>query len=264
MSAIGIVRPDRQTLASQIARELSRMILGGNFASGERLPSYKELAGSFGVSTATIREAIASLARNGVLEARAGSGTYVRDGDVEPETMAFWFGLPRTEEEIVELVEARCIIDAGLARMAATRRSDADVAALRAIVVQMQRSVGNLEAFVDGEVAFHMTVARAARNKPLLRSMQAMLTVLRDSISYSLQQEDGRMQWVVDTKTELVDAIEARQADRASTIVDLLMNRVRRGATGMPPASGAATIGESVSPSEVASPSGEEVRAQQD
>lgn len=260
MSSIGVVRPDRRTLAAHVAHELSRMILGGEFASGERLPSYKDLASSFGVSTATIREAIASLARNGVLEARAGSGTYVSGGGVEPETMAFWFGLPQTEQEIVALVEARCIIDAGLARLAAERRTEEDIARLRAIVASMQRSVGNLEAFVDGEVAFHMGVAQTARNQPLLRSMQAMLTVLRSSISYSLQQEDGRMQWVVDTKTRLVDAIAARQAETATEMVELLMNRVRRRGPGGSPC---VEVAVSASPAAGRPPSGEEVTVQQ-
>lgn len=218
-----VVRPERHTLASHVASELSRMILDGKFVPGERLPAYKELAGSFGVSTATIREAIASLVRGGVVEARAGSGTYVRVQGAEPEVMAFWFGLPTTDEEVAELVEARCVIDAGLARLAAVRRSCADLERLRKSLGQLQRAVGDLDAFVEGEVEFHVAIAEAARNRPMLRSMQAMLALLRRSIRFSLQQGDDRMQWTVETKKKLVDAIEAQRPDEASKIVDLLL-----------------------------------------
>ncbi len=238
METMDVVRPERQTLASHVARELSRMILEGKFVPGQRLPAHKELAGSFGVSTATIREAITSLARGGVVEARAGSGTYVRVQGVEPEVMAFWFGLPTTDEELMELVEARCIIDVGLARLAASRRSNADLEKLRGLLGQLQRAVGDLDAFVEAEVAFHMAIAEAARNRPMSRSMQAMLTLLRSSIRFSLQQGDDRMQWTVDTKRKLVDAIEARRPEEAAMMVDLLLEGaagragIRPGAAG--------------------------------
>lgn len=224
MEMMDIVRPERQTLASHVARELSRRILDGKFAPGERLPSHKELASWFGVSTATIREAITSLVRGGVVEARVGSGTYVRVQGADPEVLAFWFGLPTTDEEVLELVEARCIIDAGLARLAAERRSVADLERLRGLLGQMERAVGDLDAFVEAEVAFHVAIAETARNRPMLRSMQAMLALLRSSIRFSQQQGEGRMQWTVDTKKKLVDAIEAQRPEEAAVVVDQLLN----------------------------------------
>lgn len=198
------------------------MILEGRFVSGERLPSHKELAQLFAVSTATIREAITSLVRGGVVEATAGSGTYVRVQAPEPEVMAFWFGLPSTEEEFAGLVEARGVIDVGLARLAAQRRTCADLERLRGVLKQLERAVGDLDAFVEGEVAFHMAIADAARNKPMSRSMQAMLALLHSSVRFNLQQGDDRMQWTVDTKKKLVDAIEAQLPEEAAAVVDLL------------------------------------------
>lgn len=218
-----IVRPERLTLASHVARELSRMILDGKFVLGERLPSHKELADSFGVSIATIREAIASLVRGGVVEARAGSGTYVRVQGAEPEVMAFWFGLPTTDEELLELVEARCVIDAGLARLAAGRRTSADLERLRGLLERLERAVGDLDAFVEAEVAFHIAIADTARNRPMSRSMQAMLALLRSSIRFNLQQGDNRMRWTAEMKKKLVDAIEAQRPEEAATAVDLLL-----------------------------------------
>ena len=224
MEMMDIVRPDRQTLASHVARELSRMILDGKFAPGERLPSHKELAERFAVSTATIREAITSLARGGVVEAKVGSGTYVRVQGAEPEVMAFWFGLPTTDEELLELVEARCLIDAGLARLAARRRSGADLERLRGLLGQLGRAVGDLDAFVEAEVAFHMAIAEAAQNRPMSRSMQAMLTLLRNSIRFNLQQGDDRMQWTMEMKKKVVDAIEGQRPEEAAMVVDLLLD----------------------------------------
>ncbi len=221
-----MVRPDRQTLAAHVARELSRMVLDGKFVPGERLPSHKELADSFGVSVATIREAITSLVRGGVVEAKAGSGTYVCVRGAEPEVMAFWFGLPTTDAEIAELVEARCIIDAGLARLAAERRTSADLDRLRDLLEQLRRAVGDLDAFVEAELAFHVAIAETARNRPMLRSMQAMLALLRSSIRFSLQRGEEHMLWTVETKERLVDAIESQRSEEAAVEVDLLMAKV--------------------------------------
>ncbi len=160
------------------------------------------------------------------MEAKAGSGTYVRVGGAEPEVMAFWFGLPTTDDEVAELVEARCIIDAGLARLAAERRTSADLDRLRDLLEQLRRAVGDLDAFVEAELAFHVAIAETARNRPMLRSMQAMLALLRSSIRFSLQRGEEHMLWTVETKERLVDAIESQRPEEAAVEVDLMMAKV--------------------------------------
>src|SRR6266849_5622326 len=68
----------QQKLYQQIARTIAAAIEDGRYAPGDRLPSERELADDFGVSRPTIRDAMIALEFQGLVEARQGSGVYVR------------------------------------------------------------------------------------------------------------------------------------------------------------------------------------------
>src|SRR5258707_12847644 len=84
--AIGAWSPERRlergNAAEQILESLRAQILGGRLRRGAKLPTEKQLAGSFGVSGATVREAIRGLVTMGLIEVRHGSGAYVT-GDID-------------------------------------------------------------------------------------------------------------------------------------------------------------------------------------
>lgn len=213
----------RRNLGDAVGRKLAQMILDGSFARGSKLPSHRELSQRFGVSVATVREAISSLARAGALEVRIGSGTFVRGTGAEPEQAALWFGLPAEDGEMAEFIEARGIIEAGLARLAATRRTPEDCARLEALLGELSRCADDLDAFLEAELAIHLAIAEVARNTPLLRSMLAIRTLLKRNIRFNLAQERNQQSklWAVLTaKQELVRAIVAGDAGRAEAVVE--------------------------------------------
>ncbi|MFY8143978.1 MAG: FadR/GntR family transcriptional regulator [Caulobacter sp.] len=78
--------PDPQKLYQQVARSIAASIAEGRYAPGDRLPSERGLADSFGVSRPTIRDAMIALEFQGLVEARQGSGVYVTaQGEVEKD-----------------------------------------------------------------------------------------------------------------------------------------------------------------------------------
>ena len=70
-------RPGRPSLVDQVRDGLMEDLLGGKLSSGVKLPNENALAGRFGVSRATVREAVQDLMNAGYLVRRHGSGTYV-------------------------------------------------------------------------------------------------------------------------------------------------------------------------------------------
>jgi DNA-binding FadR family transcriptional regulator len=154
-----LVEPKR--LYRQIADQLAQLIARGEFAPGARLPAERELAASFGVSRASVREAIISLEMSGLVEVRVGTGIFVtgrgrgaeRAGDAGPGPF--------------ELLAARKLVEGEIAALAARHASAEHKAALNA-------SVGRLEARIDDFAAreaedrdFHLQLAKATGNGSL-------------------------------------------------------------------------------------------------
>ena len=84
------MREPSQPIYRQILNELREAILHGKYTSGERLPSEADLVGRFSTSRLTVQRALKELQHEGLIERRAGSGTYVRELD---QTTRYVFGL---------------------------------------------------------------------------------------------------------------------------------------------------------------------------
>ncbi|MCC6312766.1 MAG: FadR family transcriptional regulator [Thermomicrobiales bacterium] len=179
----GIEPIQREPLATQIARRLVDYLLSGQVAPGERMPSERQLAQAFGVGRSAMREAIKSLSLIGLVEVRHGDGTYLRKTDSSLLPQVIEWGLLLGEPRTRDLVEARQKIEVAIAGMAAERRRDDDLAALRDCLERMRRIAdqdGPAAEFVEADVDFHVRLAEAADNTALrdvIGGIQALLRV---------------------------------------------------------------------------------------
>src|SRR5262245_55202540 len=109
-------------LTADVAAQISAEIASGHLARGARLPPEHVLAPMFGVSRATLREAIAALRREGLLVARQGSGTYVAE---PPQRRTFHIDPTelRSIEDVLRVVELRLGMEVEAASLAAERRT---------------------------------------------------------------------------------------------------------------------------------------------
>lgn len=167
----------REPLAMQIARRLVEYILSGQVEPGDRMPSERQLAEAFGVGRSAMREALKALTLIGLIEVRQGDGTYLKKPDAALLPQVIEWGLLLGERRTMDLVEARQHLEVVIAGLAARRRTEQDVSALRGLLQRMDQSEHNVEAFVDADVAFHQRIADAARNsvlKDIHSSVQAL------------------------------------------------------------------------------------------
>ncbi len=162
-------------LYRRVADELAASIRSGKFASGDKLPSERDLAEHFGVSRPTIREAMIALEIYGVVEIRPGSGNYVADGsganDGEVQDL---------DVGAFELIEARIIIESGAAGVAAAVISDADLEYLESLVGQMR---GHDEHTLEkADQQFHLHVAQVTNNGPLINIIKELWELRTSSL----------------------------------------------------------------------------------
>ena len=117
-------------LAQTVVDRLAGRIRRGEFKAGDKLPTEYEITRAFGVSRTVVREAMSRLQAAELVETRHGVGTFVREGaDSAPFRIA-----PvetATLNELIAILELRLSIEAEAAALAASRRSQAHLAAMR-------------------------------------------------------------------------------------------------------------------------------------
>lgn len=164
-----VARP--RGLADQIVRALQARIEAGELAPGARLPTEQALGQRFGVSRAVVREAIARLKADGYVATRQGSGAFVAG---EPGRASF--RLPAEGEldaaELAQLFELREAVEVATARLAAERRTRADLAAIRRALDDVSRAIDEGTDGVAADGAFHRAIAAATHNAHLQRFVE--------------------------------------------------------------------------------------------
>jgi DNA-binding FadR family transcriptional regulator len=233
----------RENLPASIASELRRRIQHGEIAAGDRLPGHRELAATFAVSVGSVREAISMLISEGLIETRAGLGTFVADGDVAD--VAVRPGQPLSRREAEELVEAREVIEVEIAALAARRALPEQVARLEAAAGRLEAAAASPRAYADADVDFHLALAEAAGNRYLLRALGDVRALLIQDMELAAEvgiRQFGTLGFSVDSHRQLVDAIASHDVKRARDVLAEMVARNREAVLGLyalgPPAAG--------------------------
>jgi len=229
------ITPARRTnLPASIASRLRGQILRGELKPGAQLPGHRDLASMYSVSVGSVREAISMLISTGLIETRAGRGTYVANSSVPTEAAGPGRTLQR--EEVEELTEARRVIEVRLAALAAERATPEQVQALRRAVERMEASAANPYDYPDADVDFHLAVAEAAGNRYLLRAMLDIRSLLRQDMELGVEaaiRRFGDLRISIESHRRLVEAIEARDADAAGSEADQIVSRNQKFVVGL-------------------------------
>jgi len=170
---------------NQTVRQIETGIAEGRWLAGGRLPAERALAEAFGVSRATVREAIARLVSKGLLETRHGSGVYLL-GNKPVGIAAPWMQLiAETPPLRSETLEFRLVFECAAARFAAQRASARQMEQFEALLERMHGAVHDAdvdeEARTDGE--FHATLTAASHNRLLDQFYAGVITMLREHIA---------------------------------------------------------------------------------
>lgn len=170
----------RSSLVDQVIDQLRDEIAGGGWPVGAKIPPEPVLSETLGVGRNTVREAVRALTHAGLLESRQGDGTYVR------ATSELSGAVRRRLEtaELVETLEVRRGLEVEAARLAATRRTDADIAAIAVALARRDAAwaAGEHAAFVEADLAFHTAVVEATHNRVLTDLYHDFSAALRASI----------------------------------------------------------------------------------
>ncbi|BBI19909.1 GntR family transcriptional regulator [Qipengyuania flava] len=152
-------------LFQSVAEQIAELIDEGAYPPGTRLPGERELAEKLGVSRVTIREAEIALQAVGRLEIKTGSGVYVSER--KPASLG---ALPQASA--FEVTEARLMIEAESAALAAHNITDEAIDELETLVNQMSSDDEGVANAADER--FHLTIAQASNNAAMVHTIQSL------------------------------------------------------------------------------------------
>lgn len=214
---------DSASAVSIVANRLIELFTSGSVLPGTRLPAERSLAASLGVGRSAIREAMAVLEVLGIVDVRAGSGTYLRSGasDLLPKTMTW--GLLIGARENSELLEIRSGLEIYVARLAAERATEDDIIALGNHVDLMFETVNDLDTFVAADRAFHRCLLNTAGNTTLSGQMHTIHALLRVWLDRAVDTTE-QAALATDEHHAILEGIRSRNPDAAASAMATHMN----------------------------------------
>lgn len=211
-----VFRPlDRPEQVSQtISRAILSALRSGRYPVGSRLPSETDLAQQFGVSRPSVREALAALQFAGYVESRRGAGCVVVSLDSRGDAGgAVDRPALRTADDVVDLLEARLVLEpAALSAAAADPDRDA-LSSARAVIDGMRVAAAEPELRAETDIRAHRALVRVCRNRLLVESTVRVLDLVLDPVLATSRSDawssPGRPQEWAGHHESVLEALEA-------------------------------------------------------
>ena len=200
-------------LTSELTARLNEEIVSGNLPPNTRLPTEQEMIATFGVSRTVVREAIAALRSEGLVESRQGAGVFVasdmsrRPFRIDPDGL-------RTVQGVIDIMELRMSIEIEAAGLAAERHSARELGEIEKTLTAFRKAVEQGDEGVEPDYQFHLAVSKATQNT-YFRSLIEYLgrhIIPRRSIHINAQNETAQRAYhtkVLSEHEAIFKAIEA-------------------------------------------------------
>jgi GntR family transcriptional repressor for pyruvate dehydrogenase complex len=208
---------ERRKLFEQVAAHLEREILDGKMKPGDRLPPERDLQIRFGVGRPAIREALITLQRSGLVELGNGAPARV----ARPTANGVVAGMIPAVQQLLsgaegqhQLQGVRLFVEVGLVRHAASNASEEELRKLKRALDANRQTVGNVQGFIQTDVAFHFVFAEIIGNPAFVALHNAMSTWLLEQRQIALTEpEEDRRGY--EAHARIYDAVAARDPDAA-------------------------------------------------
>lgn len=228
---------NRRRLFQGVVRDLLAALGDGRLNEGDRLPSERQLAELFHASRPTVRDALLALELMGVIEARAGSGTYVVATAPNVSTLhTVHLGAPPRQ-----LMEARAQIEPAVVGLAAQRVDDADLERLerlvRACEIESRTASTDVpETFLRLSLQFHSDLAALCGNVILATFAQQLVDATAHPLwillnGLYLRDAETRAEEIANHRA-ILDALVARHADDAVRAMSAHLGHLSDGVFG--------------------------------
>ncbi len=204
---------ERRKVYEQLAERLLARISQRRLRPGDPLPTERELTRLYRVGRSSVREALRMLESKGLIKP-VGHGAFVVAEYGNPLNDSLNLLLALKETSLRELFEVRKILEVASAGLAASRRTAADLEAMRGAIDEMVSGLAAQDRYIAADLQFHLTVAASTRNKVAVHMMHAIRGALQEALR-SIYHIPGSAQQSIAQHREILDAIASGDADEA-------------------------------------------------
>ncbi len=145
----------------QVVDQLKESIASGELQPGDPLPPERQLMTDMGVSRSSLREAFRVLELLGLIDSVPGKGRFVRKPRGETADSR---NMQLEDEAVLELMEARRVLDPAIAAAAAMHAMPADLMKLRKVLSRTEKDLDKIEPRSQADFDFHLVLAESTHN----------------------------------------------------------------------------------------------------
>lgn len=206
-------------LYEDIVEMFTKKIESGELKAGDKLPTERELVEQLGVSRTSVREALRAMELVGLIESKVGEGTFIKPSGIDQAILrAVSGGDAADRRHVLEMYEVRCLLEPFAARVAAKKRTAAQLRDMRRAIDAMRADIIAGDRGQSGDISFHDVIAAAAGNSILINILAAFAEVLNSSIAVA--NAHVNVADIIEEHEKMYDAIE----DKDEALAERLMH----------------------------------------
>jgi DNA-binding FadR family transcriptional regulator len=216
----------RRGLHGEVVHTIGLQIMDGTLQPGDPLPPEDELTSELSVSRTVLRESVRVLAAKGLVEAKPKTGTRVRAraewNILDPDVLSWRSEAAHDQKLYEETTEVRLAIEPLAARLAATRATDDQVAAIAAAFAGMEAGVDDQAAYLEADLEFHTRILSSCDNELLEHLGRTLRAVLRATFGLTTTPSRSRRR-ALPLHRAILDGIAAGDEDAAELAAQRLI-----------------------------------------
>ncbi len=211
MEQLENVRRKSRPLALDLVDAFTERVRDGRLGAGAKLPSEAAIMGEFGVSRTVVREAISKLQAGGLVRTRHGIGTFVLGAGEAARFRIAGAEQMATLLDVVAVLELRLGLEAEASALAAVRRSDVELRAMREAQEDFARAVRAGTDTIEFDMRLHLDIARATHNTHFIDLMTHLGTMLipRSRLDTTRLAGEGRGEYLMRVHAEHESCVNA-------------------------------------------------------
>ncbi len=211
--------PMKENVATALLNRILDTISSGSMKPGMRFPPEPEMAKEYGVSRATLRQALKTLEAVGIVQSKPRVGTVLAESDATAMTYLFGAHMSLAGVSYEDIARARLVLEESIARLAASNRTDDDLEKFKK-ALNLGASANERETILDYEEQFHTALVESAHNK-ILSAFRNIITLyfrmFRGSRGIAFSKKSFSM--VLQQHRDIFKAVRLQQPVKAARLI---------------------------------------------
>lgn len=204
----------RESFPEIIANKVEELIIKGDFAVEQKLPSEQSLANDFGVSRPVIRESMKILKERGLIIQKNGEGTFISEPDTGQVTDTINRIVHLRKIDPADIYSVRIKLESMAVAQAAQKATDEELDELQAINDHMRKHMNDVRKRSQDDVLFHRKIAQISGNPLLEIFVESMATLLIQTVEYTIGYDIGNMEGI-EYHDRIIQKLRSRDVEEA-------------------------------------------------